>query len=103
MHQKKEWISWCIKYKKLDKKFYKKRDCSETIKHDTSKFEKFYEELINKNLKKYNKIQKNYVRNLFKTNECFDINTIHSNFKSEFNIPLKLTNNQIYKETNIDL
>ena len=51
-----------IVYNKLEKKFYKKRDCSDKIKHDTSTFEIFYKEFKNKNLKNYNmnydKIQK---------------------------------------------
>ena len=51
----------------------------------------------------YDKIQKFYVRSLFKNNECIDINTIHNSFKSEFNIPLKLSNAQIYKEKYIAL
>ena len=96
-----------IVYNKTDKKFYKKRDCSENIKHDTSKFEKFYEDYNKNNLKNYNmnyeKIQKFYVRSLFKANECIDINTIHSNFKNSFNVPLKLTNHQIYNEKYIAL
>ena len=45
------------------------------------------------------KIQKLYIRSLYKSNECIDINTIHSNFKSTFNIPLKLSNIKYIKKS----
>ena len=51
----------------------------------------------------YIKLQKYYVRCLFKTNEANDINNVKSIFKNKFNISLKLTNQEIYYEKHIGL
>lgn len=48
-------------------------------------------------------MQKFYIRSLFKSNEATDITNIKSIFKNEFNIPLKLTNDQIFYEKHIAL
>ncbi len=44
------------------------------------------------------KIQKYYVRSLFKSNDNIDLNNIKNNFKNKFNINLRLSKKEIYKE-----
>ena len=46
----------------------------------------------------FKKIQKFFVRAIYKTNEANDINNIKTIFKNKFNIRLNLTNDEVYKE-----
>ena len=46
------------------------------------------------------KLQKFFVRYLFKTNQSNNIETIKSIFKTKFNFPINLTNTQITYEKN---
>ena len=47
------------------------------------------------------KFQKYYIRSLYKSNDNIEITNINSNFRNRFNIKLKLTKEDIYKEKNI--
>ena len=44
------------------------------------------------------KFQKYYIRSLYKSNDNIEITNIKSNFRNRFNIKLKLTKEDIYKE-----
>ena len=54
------------------KKFILTEECNSNIEHDSAVFESFYYDFRNDNLKNYNialkKIQKFYIRSLFKSN-----------------------------------
>ena len=81
--------------------------CDIKIIHDTIKYEDFYNDYIENNLNKYNmeilKFQKYYIRSLYKSNDNIEITNIKSNFRNRFNIKLKLTKEDIYKEKYIVL
>ena len=49
----------------------------------------------------YEKIQKYFIRAMFKSNEANDINTLKTVFKNKFNISLSLSYKQIYFEKHI--
>jgi len=91
-----------IRYEKKRKSLIIKNECISKIKHDTITFENFLIDFQNKNTNHYDKnlikLQKFYVRYLFKTNQANNFENIISIFKNTFNFPIKLTNKQIIYE-----
>ena len=83
-----------IEYSKKDKKWLLINECISKINHDTIKYETFYKYFLDKDFHLFNmeyiKLQKYYVRCLFKTNEANDINNVKSIFKNKFNIFFKI-------------
>ena len=91
-----------IRYEKNTKKLIIKNECLNKIKHDTITFDKFLIDFQNDNTNFYNmkmiKIQKFYVRYLFKTNQSNNTETIKSIFKNKYKFPIDLSNTQINYE-----
>ena len=96
-----------ILYNKKLQEFFLTEECNENICHDNATFEFFYENYKNKTLDKFNmnlnKLQKFYIRSVFKSNVANDINTEKRLFYTTFNININLSKEELNKEKHLGL
>ena len=88
-----------IKYDKSKDQLLIMKECDDNIIHDNCVFNEFYEDFNNENLKFYDlslkKLQKFYIRALFKSGSANEITTEVQLFKNKTNIKLKLSNSEL--------
>ena len=93
-----------IKFDKKNKKWILTNICDTKIEHDIIKFDNFFKDYKDNNLKKYNmeyrKYQEYFVKCCFKNNDIIQNIDIYKRFKEKFNLDINLTNNEISKLKN---